>query len=567
MRNISFNFILMKKISFIFLIFLSFSNVTFSQSIKEFKEKLKVEKRLLQQSKIHADIGYEYFQKGNFTEALQHFFESLKIAQKINNKFNIAKAYQNIGVTYRENEKYKEAENYLKKALEIFTQLNEPKDMGNCFHSLGNLYYMQYLDSLSEVYFNKAIKHYNISGDSLSLINAYNSLGALYFEMGDTLKGTSIMKKSLNYLLLDDTLQCFKVYLSLAELYTYSGALIEARIYLDSCLRLLPNIKATHLLVDYYYMLHYYHKEKGNYIQSLEDYKRYVIYKDSVLNKDTQKQIDELNIKYKTEKKEQQIKYLNAKNSNNVLTIAKQRWFIFSVLLSVLVLLIIAYSLFRRYKMKIARQKELDLEKQKELERKRIARDMHDEIGAGITRISINNEQLKFYLKDEAGSEAYSYLDKVEFESKQLSRNIGEIIWGLNPKNDNLETLCAYIRSYMYDFLDEAGIKAIIDFPQEISDQVLSPEFRRNVFLVVKEALNNCVKYSNATEAKLSITILNDKMTLTFSDNGKGFDLNSHRLGNGLTNMESRTKDIQGIFELYSAPGKGVEIRMKELTF
>src|SRR5690606_30510816 len=122
---------------------------------------------------------------------------------------------------------------------------------------------------------------------------------------------------------------------------------------------------------------------------------------------------------------------------------------------------------FTRFKRRQKRKKEQELLRQKEQERIRIARDMHDDIGAGLTRIVMRSDQVKLHLQlgKETTDNMVGNLEKLSSESRELTHNIGEIIWALNPKNDVLDELCAYLRTYAYDLFDNTGIACQIRFP------------------------------------------------------------------------------------------------------
>ena len=107
----------------------------------------------------------------------------------------------------------------------------------------------------------------------------------------------------------------------MAELYTYSGNLPEARTYLDLCASFLPRIKAVHMIDDYYYCWHDYHKKKGDFEEALSSYKLYKVYQDSILNVENSKQLSELNVKYGTKQKEDKIRVLNAQRKAQQLTL------------------------------------------------------------------------------------------------------------------------------------------------------------------------------------------------------------------------------------------------------
>lgn len=558
------------KTLFALLCFTVLINTTFAQSVEVLKAKLKNEKNALTISSLHADIGQEYYHQGNFKLALQHFFKSADAAQKVNARHNIASAYQNIGSTYRETEQYKESEKYLKKAQKIFKSLNENEGLGHTYSSMGNLYYMQYLDSMSEVCYLKALVHFKNAKDTVNLMNTYKNLGALYFEMGDSINGTGIMEKSVLFLSSKDTLYSFDVYVSLAELYVFSGNLIKAKYYLDKCTELLPHIKAIHIIDDYYYALHIYHKKRGKFEDALTNYEKYKVYQDSVFDTENKNHLSELNIKYESKQKEEQIKLLHAQKENDKLTIHKQQLSIVSILLGLIVLLTLVYFLFMRYRKKQDIKRQFEIQNQKETERMRIARDMHDEIGAGLTRIVMNSQQAKtlINLSGDSTNGMTNTLQRIESESRQLSHNIGEIIWALNPKNDRLDSMLAYLRNYAYDFLEDAGIECNIHFPDQVPDKIISTEFRRNVFLILKEALNNMVKHANATKAEIIIKISANFFSLRIEDNGRGMhDMTKSSFGNGLSNMKKRAEESGGTFEFKNNPSDGFLIVVGELPF
>jgi len=535
-----------------------------AQSVEELKARLTDPRYADEHSKIHSDIGTVYYNSGEFTTALDHFFKALAAAEKKNDRYNIATAHQAIGSVYMETEKFSEAVKYLEKAEQAFTEQNEQKSLGRTLITLGNVYYMQIKDSLSEHYYRRAMQQFQGINDSVGLMDAYKNLGAVYFEKGsrkDTLKALELIKASLKYVRKSDTLNQFQSNLSMAEIYVYSGNLAGAKTYLDICRRLLPNIRSLHILDDYYYCLHDYHKRSGNFEQALTDYKLYKIFQDSILNTENNKQLAELNIKYKTAQKEKQITLLNAEK-------ARQRLTLTIVVLLALISAALSFFLFARYRKKQQAKKEQEMLKQKEMERMRIARDMHDEIGAGLTRILMRSEQVRLHLQTgkEIKNGILESLEKMGSESRELSHNIGEIIWALNPGNDKLDNLFAYIRSYAYDYLEETDIKCRINFPEHIPDISVAPELRRNIFLIVKESLNNIVKHACATEVKITLTLFHNHFSIDIVDNGKGMThIGSQENGNGLRNMEKRAIECGGNFIVESAKGKGIAISLENI--
>lgn len=552
----------MKSIA-VFLYLLTVTLTAVSQSVQQLEIELQQCKDSTERSKLQLDLATAYYNDGIFTKALNNYFNALRFAERIQNRRQIAVSYHGIGSVYMETEKFDEAIRYLEKAGGIFSELNENTSLGRVFNTLGNVYYLQIRDSISEKYYRDAIRVCSLSNDSACLKDAYKNLGALYFEMGnrgDTLKALSLIKKSLEYIRSNDTFNLFQSNLSLAELYTYGGFLKEGKAYLDFCSVLLPHVNALHAIDDYYLCLHQYHAQKGAFKLALDAYKMYDKVQDSILNMENAKQLDELNLRYETAEKEKQIELLKAQNKADRLTIVL-------IITLVSILAILSGYLFIRYRKKQLVKKEKELESQKEAERIRIARDMHDEIGAGLTKIVMRSSQVKRHLLSgtELKQHVVESLDKMEADSRQLSHNLGEIIWALNPKNDTTEALFAYLRNYAYDLLDEAGISCRFNLPEQIPGTSMSPDLRRNIFLIVKESLNNLVKYSQATEAEITIAFSENGISLTIKDNGVGMKNGYQPAGNGLENMKKRAEENGGRFRLQTDEGKGTIVLIEDL--
>ena len=139
---------------------------------------------------------------------------------------------------------------------------------------------------------------------------------------------------------------------------------------------------------------------------------------------------------------------------------------------------------------------------------------------------------------------------------------MGEIVWALNEKNDSLSDLLSYTRAYAMEYLSQNGIGCKTEMPNSFPSVFVSGEFRRNVFLTIKEALHNVVKHSQATEVKLLVSV-NHHLSIQLKDNGTGIDKNNIRLfSNGLSNMESRIKEMGGKFEITNKQGTLINLEI-----
>jgi signal transduction histidine kinase len=172
-------------------------------------------------------------------------------------------------------------------------------------------------------------------------------------------------------------------------------------------------------------------------------------------------------------------------------------------------------------------------------ERSRIALDMHDDLGAGLTSIRLLSEVAN--QKTDKEDPAKIEIEKIVKSAENLSQNLRGIIWTMKTQFDKLEDFIIYIRTYAVEFFDDSSIKFQFNNPVIIPEIKMSGELRRNLFLCIKEALNNIVKHSRATEAELSLDIVNKVLFIEIKDNGVGIDSDQiNKFGNGLKSMKER---------------------------
>jgi signal transduction histidine kinase len=206
-------------------------------------------------------------------------------------------------------------------------------------------------------------------------------------------------------------------------------------------------------------------------------------------------------------------------------------------------------------------QKDLDRQLMLERERARISQDMHDDVGASLTRISILSDLAKN--KDDITGETRQWLGQISDTSRGVMEEMSQIIWALNPVNDSLAGLIAYLRRFVNEFMDPTPVDFAFDLPETLPDQALSVEVRRNIYLVVREALHNVVKHSGAAKILISMKMNEHGFSIIIKDDGRGFDPGKLEFpGNGLVNMKKRMNDIGGEFKIRAQAKDGTEIEL-----
>ncbi|MCA6362201.1 MAG: hypothetical protein IM638_04140 [Bacteroidetes bacterium] len=191
--------------------------------------------------------------------------------------------------------------------------------------------------------------------------------------------------------------------------------------------------------------------------------------------------------------------------------------------------------------------------------RNQISRDLHDELGANVSSIHI----MARMLSQQGGSEKIRpMLDKISEYSVQVSNTINDIIWNVNPKFDSVAELFQKMTRYAAESLEATGISYTIEQPDSIPTIALNSKIKYNFFLVFKEAVNNAAKYSNAEDVRIRFNCSSRALHFDISDNGVGITDAQRTKGNGLGNMAARAADIQAVFKIDTAPGKGTFISL-----
>jgi len=223
-----------------------------------------------------------------------------------------------------------------------------------------------------------------------------------------------------------------------------------------------------------------------------------------------------------------------------------------------------------RYVTRRRMQQKLERLKQQhaiEMERARIARDMHDELGAKLTRISFDGATASRRLANPA--EAEQHIARMTTTARELVLSLDQIVWAVDPENDSLENLTNYICRYASEFLEKSSLECEFVIPTELPARRLPTDVRHNVFLAVKEILNNALKHSGATKVVLTISARDEEFVVGIADDGRGMAAGedvevdkTRRVGHGLKNLRERLASIGGRCELKSEPGRGTEFRL-----
>lgn len=225
-----------------------------------------------------------------------------------------------------------------------------------------------------------------------------------------------------------------------------------------------------------------------------------------------------------------------------------QKWWF--LLLGLFILLGAGYALYRYRIQQLLRVEKI---------RQKISSDLHDDIGATLTGVSFLTEMARS--KDLPEITRQQYLSTATEQTKNISERLSDIVWSINPGYDQLDKLLYKMRRYAGELLESKGIDYAIDFPEQTEQIKLKMDSRQHLYLIFKEALNNTAKYAEATKVEISVTIGRQELELVVADNGRGFEMGTTIMGNGIVNMQRRAGLAGGSCVILSAPGQGTTVR------
>jgi signal transduction histidine kinase len=205
---------------------------------------------------------------------------------------------------------------------------------------------------------------------------------------------------------------------------------------------------------------------------------------------------------------------------------------------------------------------QLEVDKQVELykQRMRISNDLHDEVGATLSGLSMYSQITKEQMKSKDIEKVERSLNIMQQSAAEMVDKLSDIVWAVNPDQDSLEKLLQKLEEYAQEMGQAKNIKVRTIIASDLGIVKLSMDARRNIYLLCKEAINNAVKYSSCSQLFLKAETTGNAVSFIIEDNGVGFDLHEVKRGNGIDNMKRRANELNTILHIDSATGHGTRI-------
>lgn len=194
--------------------------------------------------------------------------------------------------------------------------------------------------------------------------------------------------------------------------------------------------------------------------------------------------------------------------------------------------------------------------------RNKISGELHDDIGSTLSGIAMYSHMADDLLQKQDFSNSQRAIETIQKSTHEIVGKLGDLVWSINPEKDTTAYMFERIENYGSEICAAKGIKCYCNFDQIEKIDSIQMEARRNIYLILKEAINNVVKYSNASELKLNASLTNNELKIIIDDNGDGFDISTIKKGNGLENMAKRAAEMQAVLEINTNPGNGCLISL-----
>ncbi|MBP6624393.1 MAG: tetratricopeptide repeat protein, partial [Chitinophagaceae bacterium] len=489
---------------------------------------------------------------GNHPESLKCFLATLKLNEELGDKKGIAGAYNNIGTVYLEQKQYEEALSNINKALAIFKEIKDKTWIHNTYTNLGNIYTDQgkYTEAMSN--YTMALQIRQELGDIKGVSAIYNNIGLVNQLQRDYKTAAENFTKALNLAKsLDYKGGMANAYFNLGMANIGQKKYTDVRDNMLQSLSLCEEMKNLDGIKECYQGLSTLDSALGNFKGALMNYKIFVQYRDSLINEENTKKIVQQQMQYEFDKKEieqqmvQQKKEAIMKRNRNL------------VFLGIgMVMLLMLWWFYQSRQKQIASRK-LALAEMKS----HISRDLHDEIGSTLSSISMQAEVVgRKLMKQENAQEIVHNISMV---SKDMMSKMSDIVWSLNLNHERLEVLVHRVEDLCAIHLTPIQIEFEVSASDEVKNKTLSAISLKECYLMIKESMNNMMKYAEATMFSVSFSVLSDQVQILILDNGKGFVTanKTNKLGGeGLKNMQARADKMKGSIDIHSDQQNGTKI-------
>ena len=520
----------------------------------------------LGEAESYSNLSLVSFYLGKYEDNLKYSLQAIDIFEQINDQGKLAREYGEMGFRMKTRNPQK-AMYYMQKGMKIAEKFNLKEPLLSIYNNYGTIKKQQIQSDSAMYFFQKCLLIKESSNDSIGIPFSLNNIGEIYIDRKQFADAKKLFDRALKIRLkLNDKYGIADSFAYLGDLYFVQKKYNEALLNYDKSLQMSLKFRFNNLISHNYKMISECFELTNNSFKALNVYKKYTFHKDSILNRETNSRIAELEVRYETNEKEKLLlqNAIEAKNRNYI---------IFGLGLFSVFVAVIGFLLYRQQKLKIVQQEQafelknaiFQIDAQNNLQNQRLAisKDLHDNIGAQLTFIISAVETTKF-LPEVENSKLGARLTKISDFAKDTIVELRDTIWAMNANEISFEDL----KTRIYNFIEKAkDARNTINFSFEMDRQLeivkLSSVQGMNIYRTIQEAINNALKHANPNNITIQVTKESNKIKITIIDDGTGFNATENSDGNGLGNMEKRIREIGGTFAIKSGQnGTVIEIHL-----
>lgn len=514
----------------------------------------------LETAKSLTNLANSHNLRGELDTAVQYYMEAAELFDKINNTRHLHILYMNIGVAFDALQQYERAIEYQRKSISYSRVANDSLTLIRAMINMGSSMNSLHIYDSAMTYLNYGItytKRHGYTGEAHNaLLNYANSLAQLKRneEALDNFQESLNLAKRLDYPSgIANSMHGIAMVLFNQQKYQ------EANTYSSEAIRISENVDGVFAdLRQQYKLAADIRSNLGQTSAAFRYLRKYVTLNDSLSGQDVKRITADLERKYQVAQKDKAIVEQQLKLQQAEADMQRKNTQLISAgvgLVLTLVILLLLYRFFGQ-RQRLQQQQVLSLRQEQEVirlrsnlegqqqERMRIAKEIHDDIGSGLTSLVFLTSSLP------EGTDSTGVKERVTGIARQMVGQMNEIVWSLNSDQDSLEDLVIYIRHSISEMLETVGLEYEFRIPAAIPAVSVVGAQRRHIFLVIKEAVHNCIKHAEATKVILSMSFT-DTISITIEDNGRGIS-GEKTTGNGLKNMQYRMQQVGGEWKLVS---------------
>jgi len=535
----------------------------YREALELCKQALKIYQELNSPKDIaiaHINLGSEYEYLSSYQLAADNYVQGMQIAEKINDRKLMRLLANNLASVFLALKQFDKAYRYAQQAYQVATALNDKFAMASSLVNVSLAEQQLHLWDSAEVHLKDVMRMGKEVDDYTLELDGLINLGGLYTAQGKAEKAVPFFQQAADVAHANENPSYeLSALQGLADAYMLLHQWRKADGYIQRATVLSVETGDRAALSESYKRSAQIQQELGNLGKALAYKDKYMELNDSLLNEQTRNHVLDLEANFQTARKDKMLaeQSLSLERSADMLR-QRNAWLLAAGGGLVIVLLALALSWQRQRMLRLKAVME-----GQDQERQRIAKEIHDDIGTGLTSILYMSEGLKgeeeaaSYKLQAARKEEELAVGKIGNTARELIDKMGEIVWSMNKDYDTLDDLLAFLRQHIVEWMDVPGIDTHIHLPDQTPDITISGEQRRNIYLVVKEALHNIIKHAEATKVDIAATV-DRNLEIVIQDNGKGLpEGGTRRFGNGLKNMRQRMENLGGKFEMESGGGNG----------